>query len=71
MSQQQRENMGVFPVENTNQRVSGKESKPSATDFKSDKILPGLPGHEPLELPGVKAPGFQDLRQSTIRTGKI
>mgnify|MGYP007044002330 CR=1 FL=1 len=71
MSQQQRENMGTFPVEGTHKRISGKESKPSAGDFKSGAILPKLPGHEPIDDGGVKAPGFQDLRNSTIRRGSI
>lgn len=71
MGQQQRENMGTFPAGNSHNRVKGKESRPSATDFKSNKILSHLPGHEPLDSGGVKESGFQDLRNSTIRTGKI
>lgn len=71
MSQMQREDMGTFPPGNSNNRVKGKESKPSASDFKSNKILSQLPGHEPLDSGGVKEPGFQDLRNSTIRKGSI
>ena len=71
MSQMQRENMGTFPVEGTHKRIPGKESKPIASDFKSNKILSHLPGHEPLDSGGVKEPGFQDIRNSTIRRGSI
>ena len=71
MGQQQRENMGTFPAGNSHTRVKGKESTPSAGTFKSNKILSHLPGHEPLDSAGTKAPGFQDLRNSTIRKGSI
>lgn len=71
MSQQQREDNGVFPVEGTHKRIPGKVSTPNAGTFKSDKILDKLPGHEPLDSGGIKAPGFQDLRNSTIRRGSI
>lgn len=71
MSQNQREDLGIFPVEGTHKRVSGKEMKTSAGDFKSGQILPKLPGHEPINDGGIKAPGFQDLRNSTIRRGSI
>lgn len=71
MSQQQREDLGVFPVEGTHKRIPAKGSNPSAGTFKSGKILDKLPGHEPLDSGGVKAPGFQDLRESTIRRGSI
>lgn len=71
MSQNQRENMGTFPVETKHQRIKGKEGKINAGDFKSGKILEKLPGHEPLDSGGIKESGFQDLRNSTIRKGSI
>lgn len=71
MGQQQREDLGLFPVEGKHNRVKGKVSDPSATSFKSNKILSKMPGIEPISDGGIKSPGFQDLRNSTIRKGSI
>lgn len=54
------------------ERVKGKEVSPiGQKNFNDDNFLPKLPNHEPLDSGGVKAPGFQNLRKSTIRRNSI
>ena len=71
MSQEQRKDMGVFPDGPKKDRLKGPVTKPSAGTFKSNKIASNLPSRQPLDSGGIKAPGFQDLRESKVRKGSI
>lgn len=71
MSIQHKKDIGTYQDGPKRERIKGKESSPTASTFKSDKILSELPSHGSISGGEARSGNFQDLRNSTIRKGSI